>query len=114
MPVTTINKAEYNRPDVLVWEKESKPCHVIEISIPLDFNTSNRQTVKRDKYMPLVSKMYQNYKFQIVPVIIGCLEAIPKSLVSNLKKLGLDEPKQVTRRLQKTALVDSLKILKTL
>ena len=49
MPVTTTNKVEYNRPDVMVWEKESKLCHVIEISIPLDFDTSNRQIVKRDK-----------------------------------------------------------------
>ena len=116
IPLTTTNKVECNCPDVLVWEKESKLSHVIEISIPLDFNTSNRQIVKMDKYMPLVSKMqqmYQNYKFQIIPVIIGCLGAIPKSLVRNLKKLGFDEPKQVTRRLQKTALLGSLKIMKT-
>ena len=116
MPVTTTSKVDYDRPDVLVWEKESKLCHAIEISIPLDFNTSNRQIVKRDKYMPLVSEMqqmYQNYKFKIVPVIIGCLGAIPKSHVPNLKKLGLDKPKQVTRRLQKTALLGSLKIMKT-
>ena len=51
--------------------------------------------------------------FQIVPVIIGCLGAIPKSLILNLKKLGLDKPKQVTRRLQNTALLGSLKIMKT-
>ena len=116
MAVTTTNKVEYNRPDVLVWEKESKLCHVIEISIPLDFTTSNRQIVKRDKYMPLVSemqRMYQDYKFQIVPVIIGFLGAIPKSLVPDLKKLGLDEPKQVIRRPQKTALLVPLKIMKT-
>ena len=116
IPVTTTNKVEYNRPDVLVWEKQNKICHVVEISIPLDFNTSNRQIVKRDKYMPLVSEMqriYRDYSFQIVPVIIGCLRAIPKSLVLNLKKLGLDEPKQVIKRLQKTALLESLKITKT-
>ena len=53
IPVTTTNKMEYNCPDVMVWEKESKLCYVIEISIPLDFNTSKRQIVKRDKYMPV-------------------------------------------------------------
>ena len=57
IPVMTTNKVEYNHPDVLVWEKQSKICHVAEISIPLDFNTSNRQIVKRDKYMLLVSEM---------------------------------------------------------
>ena len=66
--------------------------------------------------MPLVSemqRMYQDYKFQVIPVIIGCLGAIHKFLVPNLKKLGLDEPKQVIRRLQKTALLGSVKIMTT-
>ena len=31
MPVTTTNKVEYNHPHVLVWEKESKLCHVIDL-----------------------------------------------------------------------------------
>ena len=65
--------------------------------------------------MPLVSEMqriYQDYSFQIVPVIIGCLGTISKSLILNLKKLGLDKPKQVIKRLQKTALLGSLKIMK--
>ena len=74
MPIKTANKVEYNRPDVVIWNRETKVCHLVEISVPLDINISNRQVVKRDKYMPLVSEMqqlYRNYTFQIIPVIIG-------------------------------------------
>ena len=66
----------------------------MEISVSLDINISNQQVVKRDKYIPLVSEMrqsYRNYTFQIIPVIIGCLGAIHKSLEQNLKKLGLED-----------------------
>ena len=90
----------------------------MEISVPLDINISNRQVVKRDKYMPLVSEMqqlYRNYTFQIIPVIIGCLGAIPKSLEQNLKKLGLEDAtyKPLIKKLQKTALLGSVKVMKT-
>ena len=68
--------------------------------------------------MPLVSEMqqlYRNHTFQIIPVIIGCLRAIPKSLEQNLKKLGLEDAtnKPLIKKLQKTALLGSVKIMKT-
>ena len=118
MSIKTANKVEYNRPDAVIWNKETKVCHLVEISVPLDINTSNRQVVKRDKYMLLVSEMqqlYRNYTFQIIPVIIGCLGAIPKSLEQNLKKLGLEDAtyKSLIEKLQKTALPGSVMIMKT-
>ena len=94
MPIKTTNKVGYNRPDVVIWNRQTKICHLMEISVPLDINISNQQVVKGDKYMLLVSEMqqlYRNYTFQIIPVIIGCLGAIPKSLEQNLKKLGLED-----------------------
>ena len=118
MPIRTANKVEYNRPDVVMWNRETEVCHLVEISVPLDSNISNRQVVKSDKYMPMVSEMQQlqrNYTFQIIPVIIGCLGAIPKSLEQNLKKLGLEDAtyKSLIKKLQKTALLGSVKIMKT-
>ena len=40
-PVTTVNKVKYNRPDIIIWDKEEKQCSVIDISTPLDFNVKN-------------------------------------------------------------------------
>ena len=118
MPIKTANKVEYNRSNVVIWNRETKVCHLVEISVPLDINISNRQVVKRDKYMPLVSEMqqlYRNYTFKIIPVIVGCIGAIPKSLEQNLKKLGLEDAtyKPLIKKLHKTALLGSVKIMKT-
>ena len=112
LPIKTANKVEYNRPDVVIWSRETKVCHLVEISVPLDINISDRQVVKRDKYTPLVSEMqqlYRNYTFQIIP------GAIPRSLEQNLKKLGLEDAtyKPLIKKLQKTALLGSVKIMKT-
>ena len=38
MPIETANKVEYNRPDVVIWNRETKVCHLVEISVPLDIN----------------------------------------------------------------------------
>ena len=62
LPIKMANKVEYNRPDVVIWNRETKVCHLVEISVPLDINISNQQVVKRDKYMPLVSEMQQLYR----------------------------------------------------
>ena len=118
LPIKTANKVEYNRPDVVIWNRETKVYHLVEISVPLDINISNQQVVKRDKYNPLVSEMqqlYGNYTFQIIPVIIGCLGAIPKSVEQNLKKLGLEDATYTSliKKLQKTALLGSVQIMKT-
>ena len=86
--VHTTNKKKHNRPDVVVWEQQRKLCTIVELSVPLDFNVSSRQTSKVDKYVPLVSElhqMYWDYSYQIVPVIIGALGAVPKSLPEHLK-----------------------------
>ena len=118
MSIKIANKVEYNRPDIVIRNRETKVCHLVEISVPLDINISNQQVVKREKYMKLASEMqqlYRNYTFQIIPAIIGCLGAIPKSLEWNLKKLGLEDAtdKPLMKKLQKTMLLGSVKIMKT-
>ena len=54
--------------------------------------------MKRDNYIPLISqlqRMYPEYTYTIIPMIIGALGTVPKRLSENLKKLGLP-PKRVT------------------
>ena len=114
--VHTANKKKYNRPDIVVWEQQRKLCTIVELSVPLDFNVSSRQTSKVGKYVPLVSElhqMYPDYSYQIAAVIIGALGAVPKSLPEHLKKLNIDKCNNTIRRLQKAAITGSMKIMKT-
>ena len=117
-PVTMVNKVKYNRPDIIIWDKEEKQCSVIGICTPLDFNINNRQVMKTDKYMLLVSELQQlhpGYSYQIVPIMVGALGTISKKLPSYLKKLHIKDEnlEKVTRKLQKAAVLCSVKITKT-
>ena len=117
-PVTTVNKVKYNRPDIIIWDKEKKQCSVIDICAPLDFNVNNQQVMKIDKYMLLVSELQQlhpGYSYQIVPIVVGALGTISKKLPSYLKKLHIKDEnlEKVTRKLQKAAILGSVKIMKT-
>ena len=63
--------------------------------------------------MPLVSElqeMYPSFKYQIIPVIIGALGAVPKKLKEHLLKLNIKENKikTTTRKLQKAEIFGSV------
>ena len=118
MKIKTTNKVKYNRPDIMSWDKEAKTCDVVEITVPLEVNVSRRLTTKSDKYMPLLSElqqMYTNYKFSMIPVVIGSLGAVPKPLMENLEKLkitGKNATDTITK-IQRTAVVGTVKVMKT-
>ena len=62
--------------------------------MPLDTNVELREETKVDNYIPLVDQLqriYPRYKFYIVPVIVGALGTVPKSLKENLLKIGLSK-----------------------
>ena len=91
---------------------------IIEISVPLDTNVVRKEIKKNDTYMTLINELQQmnpKYRFTLVPVIVGCLRAVPTTLTSNLLKLGLSlkESYLLTRQLQKATVIGSLKVMET-
>ena len=79
---------------------------------------NNRQVIKIDKYMPLVSELQQlhpGYTYQIVPIVVGDLETISKNVPKYIQNLGIKEEDQgrVARKLQEAAVLSSVKIMKT-
>ena len=117
-PISTVNKVPHNRPDIKVWDKETKQCTIIEISVPLDMNAVTKEIKKNDTYMTLINELQQmnpEYRLTLVPVIVGCLGAVPKTLTSNLLELGisLKESHLLARRLQNATVIGSLKVMKT-
>ena len=89
-------KVERNRPDITIWDCDSKVCTLVEFWTPLDTNVTNRTAWKEGLYIPLVcemSRIYSGYRFEIVPIAISALEAVPQSLNKSLKKLNIEEKK---------------------
>ena len=78
---------EHNRPDMILWDNVNKTCTVIEISTPLDTSVTDRTKWKKDLYMPLLAEMSRIYKhkFEIVPIVVEALGAIPNNLLENLQ-----------------------------
>ena len=107
---------KHNKPDIVVWDKENKRCQVIDISVPLDTNIEKSYNDKVTAYMPLIgelARLYREYKYEVVPVIIGALGTVNARLLASIEKLELADTKRTVRQIQKRAIIGSLKIVKT-
>ena len=118
VPIHTSTKLPHNKPDLLIWDKKSKTCTVIEISCPADINITRKINEKMERYAPLMRNlqmMYNDYKFEMVPIVIGAFGFIPKDLKTSLESLNFDkkEVKCIIRKLQATAVSGTVKIVKT-
>ena len=99
-------------------EKRRKTCQLVECTVPLDTNLADTYYQKEIKYIPLISelqRMYHGYKVSTVIITIGALAAVPKSLATNLGEMPLnkDRIEIITQRLQRAALIGTLKVCKT-
>ena len=79
----TANKVKKNRPDITIWDTQKKICQIVEVSLPLDMNLSQVREGKESKYLPLITQMqqmYNNYRIEVIPVLVGALGSIPHGL----------------------------------
>ena len=74
---------------------------------------SRRSKKKRDKYQDLRTKLRRPWDklVEIVPIIIGALGTIPKSLKRNLEELGADVAPGL---LQKSVVLETAHIIRRL
>ena len=102
----------HNKPDLIIWNYETKDCTIIEFSCPLEINTTRKVSEKREVYAPLVRNLqilHPSYKFEIAPIVIEAMEYVPKCVVTYLKMVEIEgkDIKLLIRRLH------SVKICKT-
>ena len=105
MEVYTTAKVKHNKPEIMLRKNEVKTCQLVECTVPLDTNLADAYHQKEIKYILLIlelQRMYHGYKFSTVIITIGALEAIPKSLATNLGKMPLnkDRIEIIIQRLQ--------------
>ena len=107
VPIRTSTKLAHNKPDILIWNKAEKSCTVVEISFSADVNITKKTKEQLDNYVALLRNLqtlYQDYKFEMIPIIVGALDYVPKELKTNLEALNFDEKevRNITRKLQTT------------
>ena len=112
MPIHTDGTVAANRPDIVLKSKKDKTWLLIDMTIPLDTNTSVKTTEKLTKYKDLeieVERMW-GLKTTTVPVVMGALSTIKKDIenytnkipgniiVHELQKITLLSPAHLLRR----------------
>ena len=91
MSIKTITKITHNKPDVVIWNHNEKLCSIIEFSCLADINISRKIDEKMNTYGPLLRNLqilYPEYKFEMIPIVVGALVYVPKCLTQYLSQLG--------------------------
>ena len=114
--VKILTLLKHNKPDIVLSSKAENKCSIIDISIGLDVNVTKNFNQKRDNYLPLAAelkRLYETYTFKIIPIAIGATGLVTNSLKLLLKLIGVDNVNDVVLKCQKSALLGTLKIVKS-
>ena len=87
--VQTDHIVEARRPDMMIIDKEKKLCLIVDFAVPSDHRIEIKEREKIEKYQDLkreVQKLW-NMKAKIIPIVIGALGTIPKTLQKQLEQI---------------------------
>ena len=72
-PIITDRHIPCNKPDVVIQEKKSDRCQIIDVTIPSDYNIQKNATEKMSKYVDLQIECQRlwNKKVEVIPVTTG-------------------------------------------
>ena len=87
--IQTDHVIEAWRPDLVVVDKE-RSCKIIDFAVPGD-SRIEKEKGKIEKYQDLGRELQKiwSVKVKIIPLVVGCLGAIPKQYVNRLKHTGI-------------------------
>ena len=88
-PVITDRHIPCNKPDLIVQEKETNRCVIIDVAIPSDYNIQKKTTEKMSKYTDLQIECQRmwNKKVEVIPVIIGATGIVDRNIKSYIRKI---------------------------
>ena len=114
--IATIPPLKHNKPDILYWNKHDNICFIIDIAVGLDVNITKNIKLKHDNYMQLSSelkRLYPNFSFEIVPIVLGATGLVTSDLRKNIEKLGIVNINDTLAKCQRMALLGTMKIVKS-
>ena len=91
-PIKTDRKVSYDRPDVVVIDREESTWYIVDFAIPMDHHVKEKEEEKIEKYMGLAAEVIKQFRVKtvIVPIVLGTLETIPAKRSKSLKKLEIE------------------------
>ena len=99
------------RPDIVVHDKSNKSCYVIDVAIPGDARVGQKEAEKIEKYSDLRTELQKLWKgkAKVVPIVVGALGTVSRSLNGYLNETGVSTKIQV---IQMSALLGTARILR--
>ena len=87
---------EARRPDLVVVNKETKECQIIDIAIPGDARVSRKEDEKMEKYRELAFEIGRlwSVRAKVIPIVVGALGTISNRHLSYLAEVGATRPPQ--------------------
>ena len=95
---------------MVVVDQKERSCKIIDFAVPGD-RIEEKEKDKIEKYQDLGRELQKiwNVKVKIIPLVVGCLGAIPKKFGNRLKQIGITAG---TAQVQKTVLLGTARILR--
>jgi len=108
------------RPDITVYDKQSKSVYLVEVTVPQDELVVQARSDKLDKYEPLIAALSELHKSEgwkeakQVTVVIGALGTVPEATVSDLMGIGLSETEasKATAHAQRAAVLGTVRVIR--
>ena len=98
----------------MLWKKDEKKCFIIDACVCL--NIVKNIDLKMDNYLPLAAelkRLYNEYTFEVIPIVTGATGCVTNHLSDALKKLGISNVDEISLKCQKSALLGTMKIVKS-
>ena len=114
MHIQTVPQIKNNKPDITLWNKTKKTCHIIDVCV---YRSTKTCRCKR-RYTPLsisLHRLYPDYTYEIIPIVLGATGLITDSLVKSLITILEDKKTvhSVIATMQRKALIGSMRVLKS-
>ena len=109
--IQTDKVIEARRPDLLLVNKQTRECQIIDVAIPGDTRVIKKEEEKIEKYRELGFELGRLWEVrpQVIPIVIGALGTISHRLTSYLALVGADLSFET---IQKSAILGTAFILR--
>ena len=110
-PVQTDRHIPCNKPDIVIKEKQTNKCLMIDVAIPSDYNIQKKATEKMSKYIDLQIECQRMWKkkVEVIPVVVGATGIVEKRLKADLKNIPGNHN---IHNLQRSAILGTAHILR--
>ena len=91
--IQTDKKLEHNKPDIVVVNKETNACLIIDVACPFDTRVIEKEREKITRYEDLkweIIKIWKCRSVRVIPIVIGALGTISKGFKDYLSAISED------------------------